>query len=195
MGLFSFLGSNKMELSDFIFKFLQTITSSRVIHDIPTDQFSSEEIERIHKELRLLRYILFYFFVSDSARSGYIEGLAPQNVGVIDKIFDRSIASLLSSSRLMDTLGEVQNVLQNYKRVADSKDYKDYAEKGYFYLVAYCLQRCGYKLLPERKNDVGPVTKEEGVFDLINQTYLAMQGSFAKTVRNCSVYFDSSKVL
>ncbi len=194
MGLFNFFGSKKMELSEFVPKFLQTIVSSRVLHDIPPEQFSAIEIEKIHKELRLLRYILFYFFVSDSAKSGYIDGLTSQNAGVVDTIFDRSLESLLLASNSTDSLGEVKIALQDYRSVADSKSYKDYAEKGYFYVVAHCLGRCGYKMPPERKNNIDPVTKEEGVFDMVNQTYLAMQEAFAKTVRNYPVYFEGSGV-
>lgn len=194
MGLFNFFGNKKIELSEFIPKFLQTIVSSRMLHDIPPEQFSAIEIEKIHKELRLLRYILFYFFVLDSARSGYIDGLTPQNARVVDTIFDRSLEPLLLAGNSMDTLDEVKIALQDYRSVTDSKSYKDYAEKGYFYVVARCLERCGYKMPPERKNNTDSVRKEEGVFDMVNQIYLAMQKAFAKTVRNYPVYFESNKV-
>ena len=66
--------------------------------------------------------------------------------------------------------------------------------KRIFLCSCHCLERCGYKMPPERKNNIDPVTKEEGVFDMINQTYLAMQEAFAKTVRNYPVYFEGKRV-
>ena len=194
--MFGLFKEQKMELSEFIPKFLQTIVTSNVFHDLPKDKFSDDEVKRIHDEIKLLRYVLFYFFVLDSAREGYIQGLSPEQHPIVDKILDASLKKVFSEAGYssQDAILQAEHLkesLSDYKKKVREKTEQEYRDKGYLFVVAYCLARCGYQMPPERKSDVDPVSKNEGVFDLINQVYLKMKEAFARTVRNYPVYFGN----
>lgn len=185
-----------MELLDFLTKFIQTIINSQVdVRGLPRDQFSSSEMDRIREELVNFRYVLFYFVMLDSARFGLIEGLDWKEEETAKGYFFRSlnqayIDSGHEESRATDLTNKIKDLLTEYQSTVSGMTSSEYEKEGYKPIVFHCLKRCGFSMPRERTENESPVTKNEGVLDLIQQVYLKIQEALGNTLKNYKVYIE-----
>lgn len=194
MGSFS---KKRVELSDFLTKFIQTITNSSLgMQGLPQDQFLNSEIEKIHEELANFRYVLFYFVMLDAARYDLIEGLDWKAEETAKGTFFRSLFQAhinegLPEEEANKVTNHIKDLLNEYQSKVSNMMSKEYEKEGYKPLVFHCLKRCGFIAPKERTENEPPVAKNEGVLDLIQQVYLKIQEALDRTLKRYKVYFEA----